>query len=255
MSTKQSVAVRVENLNKSFDIVGGQTHVLKSISFEVNVGEFAVIYGPSGCGKSTLLHTILGLERPNSGRVLVLGKDLYAGYSEDELADFRKNNLGMVYQQPNWVKAINVEENVGLPLALLGQDYITRMGKARNLLKTVKMIDWALYHPSELSSGQQQKVSLARALMTEPKIIIADEPTGNLDFDSGEELINMLGAFCKDEGRTVLMVTHDLEYLKYADKAISLFDGEVRKIFSPKIDTKEMNTINMKRKMYEELTK
>jgi putative ABC transport system ATP-binding protein len=255
MSKQRTASIKVENLNKSFDIVGGQIHVLKDLSFEIYEGEFAVIYGPSGCGKSTLLHTILGLEKPNSGSVSVLGQEIYNGGDEDSISDFRKHNLGMVYQQANWVKAVNVEENVALPLALLGQTYAERMPKARAMLDSIKLLDWALYHPSELSSGQQQRVSLARAFITDPKIIIADEPTGNLDFVSGEELISMLKEFCNQQGKTVVMVTHDLEYLKYADKAVRLFDGEVQKIFSPKVDIAEMKDINKRREMYEKLTK
>lgn len=255
MNTATSVAIKVENLDKSFAVAGGQVPVLKKVSFEINVGEFAVIYGPSGCGKSTLLHTILGLEQPTGGKIYIFNKDIYQNYSEDSLSDFRKNNIGMVYQQSNWVKAINVEQNVALPLALLGVGRTIRLEKAKQMLQSVQMLDWANYHPSELSSGQQQKVSLARALMTDPKIIIADEPTGNLDFESGEELITMLKNSCEVSGKTVLMVTHDLEYLKYASKAVKLFDGEVQKVFSPQVEVTEMVDINKKREIYEKLVK
>lgn len=255
MTPSNKVAIRVENLDKSFDVVNGKVDVLKQVSFDIYENEFAIIYGPSGCGKSTLLHTILGLEKPTGGKVYVFGQDLYEDYSEDNLADFRKHNIGMVYQQSNWVKAVNVIENVALPLALLGVDYDTRMEKARVLLESVHMTDWSLYHPSELSSGQQQKVSLARALITNPEIIIADEPTGNLDFESGEELMSLLKNLSEQQEKTILMVTHDLEYLKNAGKAIKLFDGQVQKIFSPKEDSEEMNNLHLKRKVYEEYVK
>ncbi|MDY0097504.1 MAG: ABC transporter ATP-binding protein [Candidatus Dojkabacteria bacterium] len=246
--------IKVENLNKSFNVASGSVQVLKNLNFEIKGGEFTIIYGPSGCGKSTLLHTILGLEEPTSGKVFVFGKDMYQDYTENSVARFRKNNIGMVYQQSNWVKALNVEENAALPLALLGQDGLTRITKAREMLNSLHMLEWAKYQPSELSSGQQQKVSLSRALITNPKIIIADEPTGNLDFESGEELIKILQGFSKQENKTVVMVTHDLEYLKYADTCIKMLNGEIQKIFSPKTDKEELNEINMKRRIYEKIT-
>lgn len=234
------VVIKVEDLDKSFKVLDGEVKILKKISFEIFKSEFAIIYGPSGCGKSTLLHTILGLEPPTGGRVVVLGKDLYQDYSEDGLADFRKNNIGMVYQQSNWVKSLNVIENVALPLTLLGVDRISRIENAKEMLNSLQMLNWAYYKPTELSSGQQQKVSLARALITDPEIIIADEPTGNLDFESGNNLLALLKNFNEQFKKTIVMVTHDLMYLSSADKAIKLFDGQVQKIYSPQTDQKEM---------------
>jgi len=250
-----TIIIKIENLNKSFEITSGQVQVLKGISLEIGAGAFTVIYGPSGCGKSTLLHTILGLENPTSGKVFVFGKNIYTEYTEDTLADLRKTSIGMVYQQPNWVKSLNVEENVALPLTLLGIDLTTRINRAKEELQAVHMLEWAQYHPSELSSGQQQKVSLARALITNPRLIIADEPTGNLDFEAGEELIGMLKDFSRKTNKTVLMVTHDLEYLKHADSAVKMFDGQIEKIFSPISSPKEMVQNNIRRKGYEELLK
>jgi len=137
------VVIKVEDLDKSFKVLDGEVKILKKISFEIFKSEFAIIYGPSGCGKSTLLHTILGLEPPTGGRVVVLGKDLYQDYSEDGLADFRKNNIGMVYQQSNWVKSLNVIENVALPLTLLGVDRISRIENAKEMLNSLQML---MYH-------------------------------------------------------------------------------------------------------------
>lgn len=249
-NTKTSI-IKTENLNKSFHVVSGEVQVLKNINIEIKQGEFTIIYGPSGSGKSTLLHTILGLEKPTSGKVLVLNRNIYEEYSEDALADFRKNNIGMVFQQANWVKSLNVEENVVLPLVMLGENKILGIEKARKLLNEINMLEWAQYYPSELSSGQQQKVSLARALITNPRIIIADEPTGNLDFESSEELVYMLIRARKDQGKTVLMVTHDLTYLKYADTCIRLFDGKIDKVFSPRTEPKEVENIKIRTKRYE----
>jgi putative ABC transport system ATP-binding protein len=247
-------AIKVTGLNKSFNVAGGRVKVLKDVGLEIAQKEFVVIFGPSGSGKSTLLHTILGLEPPDIGTVEILNKNIYRVKNDDELANFRKKHIGMVYQQANWVKAVNVIENVALPLMLLGENRQNRLKKAETMLKAVGMLNWAEYHPAELSSGQQQRVSLARALITNPEIIIADEPTGNLDFEAGEELMLLLRKFQDETGKTVLMVTHDLEYLKYADKAIQLFDGSVKKNFSPKTDLKTISKIQTKRKHYEEIS-
>lgn len=252
MNIPKSSIIRTENLNKSFNVASGEVQVLKGINVEIKQGEFTIIYGPSGCGKSTLLHTILGLEKPTSGSVFVLGKDIYKDYSEDALADFRKSNIGMVFQQANWVKSLNVEENVALPLVLLGENKVLSIEKARKLLNEAHMLEWAQYHPTELSSGQQQKVSLARALITNPGIIIADEPTGNLDFEAGEELVYMLIRARKEQGKTVLMVTHDLTYLKYADNCIRMFDGKVEKVFSPQAEPNEVENIKIRTRRYED---
>lgn len=217
------------DVKKSFLVGEQMIPVLRGIDFSVNHGDFAIIFGPSGSGKSTLLHTILGLEQPTSGSVKMLDKDLYANMDEDQRALYRKEHVGMVYQQANWVKSVDVLTNVALPLMLLGEDKEVRLKKAMQSLEMLKMQDWAHHHPSELSSGQQQKVSLARALITDPEIIIADEPTGNLDFESGKELMEILKNLSKTLNKTVLMVTHDLGYLKYADKAVKVIDGQISK--------------------------
>lgn len=250
-----NIVIKVKDLDKSFVVADGNVNVLKKISFDINEGDFAIIYGPSGCGKSTLLHTILGLEQPTSGTVEILNKEIYTNYSEDSLAEFRINNIGMVYQQSNWVKAISVIENVALPLAILGFEYNERIDKAKAMLDSIHMLAWANYHPSELSSGQQQKVALARALIINPKIIIADEPTGNLDFESGEELMGLLKNLSLEHGKTILMVTHDLEYLKHGTKAIRLLDGKVQSIFAPNEKSEEMNTLLARRQEYEKYIK
>ncbi|MCA9369511.1 MAG: ABC transporter ATP-binding protein [Pseudomonadales bacterium] len=222
-------SIQVQGIKKSF-LVGQQlVPVLRGIDFSISQGQFAIIFGPSGSGKSTLLHTILGLEEPTAGTVTMLGRDIYAHLTEDARSEYRKEHVGMVYQQSHWVKSVNVLTNVSLPLLLLGEDTENRLKKAMQTLEMFKMQAWAYHHPSELSSGQQQKVSLARALITDPEIIIADEPTGNLDFDSGQELMKMLKNLSKTLGKTVLMVTHDLSYLQYADISLKVIDGMLAK--------------------------
>jgi len=221
--------INLTEVTKSFRVKNQEVKILHGIDLEIREGDFSIIFGPSGCGKSTLLHIILGLENPTSGKTSFLDQDLYAS-SEDVRAEFRKNNIGMIYQQPNWIKSLSVVENVAFSMSLLGIAKKEALGKALAILQTVGMVDWADYHPTELSSGQQQKVALARALVSDPQVIIADEPTGNLDYQSGIELIELLRKLNK-EGKTIIMVTHNIENLDYAGKVIQMFNGRIIKIF------------------------
>jgi len=218
--------IEIKEIYKSFHVGEQDVEILKNISFDVEKGDFLVIFGPSGCGKSTLLHTMLGLEPPTKGKIIILEKDFYDNQDEDSRSDFRKKHIGMIYQQPNWVKALNVIENVAFPLSLLGYRGQEPLKKAKEMLDIVKMTDWSNYIPTELSSGQQQKIAAARAMISNPEIIIADEPTGNLDYESGQELMSLLEELNR-QGKTIAMVTHDLEYIKYAKSAIRIFNGEL----------------------------
>lgn len=240
--------IKIDNLSKSFHVGDGNVQILKNISLDVVSGDFIIIFGPSGCGKSTLLHTILGLEEPSDGNVLFLGDNLYertvkkmvvepstlrkfvkttSVVAEDERSEIRKKHIGMVYQQANWIKALTVVENIAFPLQLMGHTKPEGLTKAAEMLGMLGMTAWAHYIPTELSSGQQQKVALARALVTNPEIIIADEPTGNLDYESGQELMQILTKFNTTLHKTIVMVTHDLEYLNYAKTAVRMFNGEI----------------------------
>ncbi len=239
MSHSSAPAIYLEKINKSFKTAQKPVQVLNNISLTVDEGDFLIIFGPSGCGKSTLLHVILGLEPPTSGnQVKVLGNQIYAGlktnqgwFDEDDAAEFRKEHIGMVYQQTYWIKSQNVVQNVAFPLLLLGESELKAASKAKQVLESVGMLDWSEYIPTELSSGQQQRVNLARALITNPEILITDEPTGNLDFQSGQELMEMLVKLNK-AGKTIIMVTHDLEYLPYATKAAEMFDGAIKGVYT-----------------------
>lgn len=242
----EDTIIKVDNISKAFHVGVQNVPVLRNISFEIKSGDFLIIFGPSGCGKSTLLHTVLGLEQPSEGRVVFLGKDLYADTVEDERSDFRKVHIGMVYQQANWIKALTVIENVAFPLSLLGMEKVSSISKGADLLQSIGMANWANYLTSELSSGQQQKVALARALVTNPEVIIADEPTGNLDFESGQELMQLLSKLNQD-GKTVIMVTHDLEYLQFAKSAIKMLDGQLLEIYSGKDKEKLLAEVKSKR--------
>lgn len=228
--------IKIENLSKSFHVGTGEVSVLKDISFEINAGDFLIIFGPSGCGKSTLLHSILGLEEPTKGNVYFSGKSLYDGTTEDDRSEFRKTHVGMVYQQPNWIRSLNVLENMAFPLLLLGKERKIAFDKAKIILEVVEMIDWAEYIPTELSSGQQQRISLARALITNPEVIIADEPTGNLDFESGQELMEILADLNKMQNKTIVMVTHDMEYFKFAKRAVRMLDGSIAEAYEGEED-------------------
>ncbi len=239
--------IQTKNLYKSFHVGTDDVPVLKDINFEVIASDFMIIFGPSGCGKSTLLHTILGLEEPSSGTIIILGQNLYNEITEDQRSKFRKKHIGMIYQQPNWIRSLTVVENVAFPLSLLGIEKEQRIIKAFAMLEKVNMVDRAGYTPSELSSGQQQKVALARALITEPEIIIADEPTGNLDFESGQELMQILTKLNVEQGKTIVMVTHDLEYLKYAKNTVKMIDGKIVNEYKVNEKDQLLKEVKMKR--------
>lgn len=224
------LAIRVKEVKKTFHVGIQDIEVLKGITFNVEKGDFVIIIGPSGCGKSTLLHTILGLEGPSSGIVEILGENLYDNHDEDYRSEFRKKHIGMIYQQPNWIKSLTVVENVSFPLSLLGVRKDLALVKAWEALAQIGMKNWSNHGPTELSSGQQQKVALARALITDAQIIVADEPTGNLDYTSGQDLMNLMVELNK-KGKTIVMVTHDLEYLKYSKTAVRMLDGKVEGIY------------------------
>lgn len=219
-------AIQTEKLIKTFEVKSSKIPVLKDVTTTIWQGEFVVVTGPSGCGKSTLLHVLLGLEPPTSGSVAFFGQDLYNQLDEDGRTEIRKKNVGMIYQQPNWIKALTVLENVMFALRINGETDEVARKKSQETLQMVGMLDWQDFMPTELSSGQQQKIALARAVITNPKVIIADEPTGNLDFKSGEELMQLLKKL-NDAGKTIVMVTHDLEYLTFASRSLIMFDGKI----------------------------
>ena len=222
--------IRADEVFKAFDIGTQMVLVLKGVTFSVTRGDFMVLFGASGCGKSTLLHILLGLEPPTKGTVTFLGEDMYANRDEDDRAQFRKHHIGMVYQQSNWVKSLTVLENVAFPMMLLGVDKTTSLEKAYATLQIMKMENWADYHPMELSGGQQQRVAVARAIITEPEVLVADEPTGNLDYEAGQNLMYLLNDL-NQMGKTIIMVTHDLEYIRYSKTALNMKDGRIEGIY------------------------
>ncbi|HCC68165.1 TPA: hypothetical protein DEP90_03125 [Patescibacteria group bacterium] len=222
--------ISIKGIYKSFETGDRYTRVLRNVSLNIHDGEFLVVFGPSGCGKSTILHVIMGLERPDAGIVKLEGMDLWT-MSTEERAVIRKREIGIMYQQQNWIKSLSVVENLAFSGQLIGLEKEEAQEKAREVLKTVGMDFRTQYIPSELSAGEQQKIGLARALMTDPRIIITDEPTGNLDVKSGQEMINLLKRLNK-AGKTIIMVTHNPEYLKSANRVILMLDGRIRKEIS-----------------------
>ena len=218
--------LRVENLCKEYG--KGQTKVkaLDNVSFSVEKGEFVAIVGASGSGKSTLLHLLGGVDRPNSGKVFIEGKDIYK-LNDDELAIFRRRQVGLIYQFYNLIPILNVEENITLPLSLDGRKVDEK--RLEELINLLGLSGRRTHLPNELSGGQQQKTSIGRAMITNPAIILADEPTGNLDSKSSDEVVTLLKKSNKDYKQTIIMITHNLESAKVADRIITIEDGKIVK--------------------------
>lgn len=218
--------LRVENLCKEYG--KGQTKViaLDNVSFKVDKGEFVAIVGASGSGKSTLLHLIGGVDKPTSGKVFIDGKDIYK-FNDDELAIFRRRQVGLIYQFYNLIPILNVEENITLPLDLDNRKI--NYNNLNELISLLGLENRRKHLPNELSGGQQQRTSIGRAMITKPAIILADEPTGNLDSKSSDEIVALLKKSNKDYKQTIIMITHNIEIAKVADRIIKIEDGKIVK--------------------------
>lgn len=216
--------VRVENLCKLYGKGSTQVTALDHVSFTVEKGEFIAIVGASGSGKSTLLHLLGGVDRPTSGKVFIDGKDIY-NFNDDKLAIFRRRQVGLIYQFYNLIPILNVEENIALPLRLDNRD--VKKERMEALLKLLGLTERRNHLPNQLSGGQQQRASIGRALITNPTIILADEPTGNLDSKASDEIVHLLRKLNQEYGQTIIMITHDLEIAKYADRILKIEDGRL----------------------------
>ena len=216
--------LKVENLTKIYGEGQNKVVALDNVSFSVEKGEFVAIVGASGSGKSTLLHLLGGVDKPTKGKVFVDGKDIY-NLSEDNLAIFRRREVGLIYQFYNLIPILNVEENITLPLELDNR----KIDKTdlNELLKKLGMYNRRTHLPNELSGGQQQRASIGRALITHPAIILADEPTGNLDSKSSDEIVELLRKTNKEYKQTIIMITHNMEIAKIADRIIEIEDGHI----------------------------
>lgn len=218
--------LRVENLNKTYGKGENQVKAVDNVSFSVQKGEFVAIIGASGSGKSTLLHLIGGVDRPTSGKVFIDGKDIYT-LNDDNLAIFRRRQIGLIYQFYNLIPVLNVAENITLPTKLDGRDVDER--RLNDLLKILGLEKRKYNLPNQLSGGQQQRVSIGRAMMNEPALMLADEPTGNLDSKASEEIISLLRLSNKKYNQTVIVITHDEKIALEADRIITIDDGKIIK--------------------------
>ena len=216
--------LRVENLTKVYGSGNNKVVALDNVSFSVEKGEFVSIVGASGSGKSTLLHLLGGVDRPTSGKVLINDTDIFK-MNDDELAIFRRRQVGLIYQFYNLIPILNVEENITLPLELDNKRVSDE--EVDNLIKMLGLDKRSKHLPNELSGGEQQRTSIGRALISRPAIVLADEPTGNLDTKASEEIVSLLKKSNKEMKQTIIMITHNLELAKMADKIIEIADGRI----------------------------
>ena len=221
--------ITIRGLNKVFTLAKTTVHALRDVSLDIYQGEYLSIMGPSGSGKSTLFNMIGGLDRPSSGEIRVAGLDL-AKLSSRQLAYFRGNHIGYVFQSYNLLPAYDAIANVAMPLLFSGRSYPEAVERAKTVLSRVGLGHRFGHRPDELSGGQQQRVAIARALANEPAIILADEPTGNLDLHTGEEIIHLLHSLSKQDGVTVITATHDHKMLDVSDRILWIKDGAVDKL-------------------------
>ena len=216
--------VTVENLTKTYTVYDNETRALDGVSFQVEKGQFVAIIGTSGSGKSTLLHLLGGVDTPTDGRVIIDGADIYT-LSQKELAAFRRRRVALIYQFYNLLPMLNVRSNILLPLELDGQKADER--ELSRILSLLGIADKEFHYPNQLSGGQQQRVAIARACITKPAILLADEPTGNLDSKNSAEIMDLLTAANRELGQTIIMVTHDMTIARRADRIIEVEDGKI----------------------------
>lgn len=216
--------LKVEHISKTYDTDGVPVQALDDISFSVEKGEFVAVIGASGSGKSTLLHILGGVDRPTEGKVFVNGEDVYE-QDEETLAIFRRRQVGLIYQFYNLIPVLTVEENISLPVKLDGK----RINKERlaELLKVLGLVERRKHLPSQLSGGQQQRVSIGRALINAPAIVLADEPTGNLDTKNAQDIMELLKKSNRAYKQTIILITHDREIAMQADRLLEIQDGKI----------------------------
>lgn len=216
--------LKVENLTKVYGKGENEVRALNGVSFSVEKGDFVAIIGPSGSGKSTLLHTLGGVDRPTGGKVLVNGQDVYSR-SDEQIAVFRRREVGLIYQFYNLIPVLNVEENMSLPVLLDGRN--VNRDRLRELIRELDLVGREKHLPNQLSGGQQQRVSIGRALMNSPSIVLADEPTGNLDSKNSHEIVELLKRMNREYNQTLIMITHDENIALQARRIIAIEDGKI----------------------------
>ena len=216
--------LKVEHLSKIYGQGENEVRALDDVSFSVEKGQFVAIIGPSGSGKSTLLHILGGVDRPTSGKVWLEGQDVFA-QNEEQLAIFRRRQVGLIYQFYNLIPVLDVTENITLPVLLDGRK--VNGERLQKLLETLNLTDRADHLPNQLSGGQQQRVSIGRALMNAPAVVLADEPTGNLDSKNSQEIVELLKKSNREYGQTLIVITHDESIAFQADRLLSIEDGHI----------------------------
>ncbi len=227
-STDSDIALRIDNVSKIFDSVAGRVIALRKVSFAVKKGEFVTIVGPSGSGKSTLLNMIGALDRPTLGKVYVDGVDI-SSLKDSEIALIRNLKIGFIFQSYNLINRSSVQKNVELPAIISGMAKKERSRRSIKILTALGIANKAKQKPANLSGGEQQRVAISRALMNNPTLILADEPTGNLDTKTGQEIFSLLEHLCRDLKRTIIMVTHNTELAEKTDRSIYLRDGMIER--------------------------
>lgn len=226
--SEEEVVIQIESLHKDFIVDKETIQALRGIDLKVHAEDFLVIFGPSGCGKSTLLNIILGIDKPTSGTVLVYGKNIFK-FSDDGRGVYRSRKIGMVHQMPYWVKTLNVLENIAMPLIIRGLKQKNAIERAGEVMRGMRIEELSDHFPTQLSGGQQQRAGVARAVVADPWIIIADEPTGNLDSTGAKEIMDMLADLNRTQKKTVILVTHNEEYWGVGTRRIEMKDGKIIK--------------------------
>lgn len=240
-----NVVIQVKNLHKIYKVGSTKVRALNGVNFQVCEGEFCAIVGTSGSGKSTLLNMLAGLEKPSKGEIVIDGHHI-ENMNEKQLVKFRRENVGFIFQSFNLLGTLNALENVALPLSFRGVPKPIRLKRAMKMLRMVGLKEHAMHKPNQMSGGQQQRVGMARALVVNPKIMFADEPTGNLDSKTSKEMMNLMRHIVNEHKKTLVMVTHDDSLAAIADKVIRIVDGKIVKIEDrTKLDAKEKENETM----------
>ncbi|MGN0438076.1 MAG: ABC transporter ATP-binding protein [Lachnospiraceae bacterium] len=239
----KKVVIEVNNLHKVFKIGTNKVRALNGVSFKVHEGEFCAIVGTSGSGKSTLLNMLAGLDKPTKGEIIIAGQHIEK-MNEKKLVLFRQKNVGFIFQSFNLIGTLTALENVALPLAFRGMAKSKRIKRAQKMIDLVGLKAHAKHKPNQMSGGQQQRVGMARALVTNPKIMFADEPTGNLDSKTSKEMMDLMRKVVNEQNKTLIMVTHDNSLAAIADRIIRIVDGKIVEIEDNRVKEEKVDETN-----------
>jgi len=232
IESSKETAIVVKNLYKIYKVGSNKVYALNGVDLTIEKGEFCAVVGTSGSGKSTLLNMLAGLERPSKGEIIIGGKHIEK-LKENQLVKYRRENVGFIFQSFNLLPSMNALENVALPLTFKGIPKRLRLKRASKILDMVGLSTHKRHKPMEMSGGQQQRVGIARALVVNPEIIFADEPTGNLDSHTSKEVIDLMKSIVKEQKQTLIMVTHDINLANHADRVFHIIDGKIVKVERP----------------------